>query len=115
MLLERGAGMTQIITSKQTKSQILGHVAEDTGLTKKQVGAVLDSIAALAVSHLQEGASGEFTIPSMGVKLNRVIKPARAARPGINPATGEKITIAAKPASVAVRASALKSLRDSIS
>ena len=105
----------QAIAQKQTKSQILTHIAEDTGLTKKQVGAVLDSMAALAVRHLQHGASGEFTVPSMGVKLNRVMKPARAARPGINPATGEKITIAAKPASVAVRAMPLKALKDSVS
>ncbi len=105
----------QAIADKQTKSQILAHIAENTGLTKKQVAAVLDSTAELAVRHLQNGASGEFTIPSMGVKLSRVIKPARPARPGINPATGEKIMIAAKPASVAVRATLLKALKDSVS
>ena len=107
--------MAQAIADKQTKSQILTHIAEDTGLTKKQVGAVLDALGGLAVRHMQNGASGEFTIPSMGVKLNRVIKPARPARPGINPATGEKITIAAKPETVAVRATPLKALKDSIS
>lgn len=103
------------MADRLTKSQILAHVAEDTELTKKQVAAVLDSVAALAVSNLQAGASGEFTIPSMGVKLSRVMKPARPERPGINPATGEKITIAAKPASVAVRATPLKALKDSVS
>lgn len=105
----------QAVAAKQTKSQVLAHIAEDTGLTKKQVGAVLDSMAGLAAGHLQDGASGEFTIPLLGVKLSRVIKPARPERPGINPATGERITIAAKPASVAVRASILKSLKDSVS
>ena len=105
----------QAIAQKQTKSQILAHIAEDTGLTKKQVAAVLESMAALARGHLQDGASGEFTVPSMGVKLSRVIKPARAARPGINPATGEKITIAARPETVAVRATPLKALKDSVS
>ena len=105
----------QAIVEKQTKSQILAHIAEDTGQTKKQVAAVLDSLAGLAVRHLQNGASGEFTIPSMGVKLSRTIKPARPERPGINPATGEKITIPAKPETVAVRATPLKALKDSIS
>ena len=104
----------QAIAEKQTKSQILAHIAEDTDLTKKQVGAVLDSMAGLAVRHLQNGASGEFTIPSIGVKLRRVKKPARSERSGINPATGEKITIAAKPETVAVRATPLKSLKDSV-
>ena len=103
------------MADRLTKSQILAHVAEETGQTKKQVAAVLDSVAGLAVSNLQNGASGEFTIPSMAVKLSRVIKPARPERPGINPATGEKITIAAKPASVAVRATPLKALKDSVS
>ena len=106
---------SQVIAARQTKAQILAHIAEETNLTKKQVGAVLDSMAGLAVRHLQDGASGEFTIPSMGVKLSRVIKPARPERPGTNPATGERITIAAKPASVAVRATPLKALKDSIS
>ena len=109
------ADRPQAIADKQTKSQILAHIAEDTGLTRRQVAGVLDSMAGLAVGHLQNGASGEFTIPSMGVKLNRVIKPARPERPGINPATGERITIAAKPETVTVRATLLKSLKDSIS
>ena len=103
------------MTAKQTKAQILGDIAEDTGLTRKQVAGVLDSVADLATRHLKEGGSSEFTVPSLGVKLQRVIKPARQARPGINPATGEKITIQAKPASVAVRATPLKALKDSVS
>lgn len=103
------------IAVKQTKSQIVGALAEDTGLTKKQVAAVLDSLADLAVRHLQSGGSGEFTVPSIGVKLRRTVKPARPERPGINPATGEKITIPAKPESVAVRAMPLKALKDSVS
>jgi nucleoid DNA-binding protein len=38
------------------------------------------------------------------VQLTPTLKPATKARPGRNPATGEEITIAAKPASVALRA-----------
>ena len=113
-----GANMSdrpQTIAQKQTKSQILAYIAEDTGQTRKQVAAVLESLSALAVRHLRNEDSGEFTIPSMGVKLNRAIKPARPQRPGINPATGERITIAAKPEAVTVRVTLLKSLKDSIS
>ena len=92
-----------VITSKQTKSQILSAIAEDTGLTKKQVGAVLDSMTGLARCHLNKKGSGEFTVPSIAVKLRRVMKPARAARKGINPFTGEAITIKARPAYKAVK------------
>ena len=103
------------IASKQTKSQILSDIAEDTGLTKKQVTAVMDSLADLATRHLKTKGSGEFTVPSLAVKLRRVIKPARPERPGINPFTGEKITIKAKPESTSVRATPLKALKDSVS
>jgi nucleoid DNA-binding protein len=41
------------------------------------------------------------------VQLTVRLKPATKARQGRNPATGEEITIAAKPASVDVRARAL--------
>lgn len=100
------------ISTKQTKSQILSSIAEDTGLTKKQVGAVFDSLTGLARCHLNKKGSGEFTVPGLSVKLRRVMKPARAARKGINPFTGEEIMIKAKPATNSVRAVALKALKD---
>lgn len=102
------------ITDKQTKSQILSSIAEDTGLTKKEVTAVMDSLAEHAQAHLQKKGSGEFTIPTLGVKLRRVIKPARKARKGVNPFTGEEIMIKAKPATTSVKATVLKALKDSV-
>jgi nucleoid DNA-binding protein len=64
--------------------------------------------------HMKKRGSGEFTIPDTGVKIRRVRKPARKSRMGRNPATGEPIKIAAKPASTVVRVSALKALKDTI-
>ena len=52
------------IATKQTKSQILSTVAEDTGLTKKEIAAVVDALADLAHRHLKKKGSGEFTVPS---------------------------------------------------
>ena len=102
------------IATKQTKSQILSTLAEETGLTKKEVSAVMDTLSDLAQRHLKKRGSGEFTVPSLGIKLRRVIKPARKARKGINPFTGEEIMIKAKPATTSVRAVALKALKDSV-
>ena len=102
------------ISTKQTKSQILSDIAEDTGVSKKDVVAVLDSMADLAHRHLKRGGSGEFNIPSLGVKMRRVIKPAREARPGTNPFTGEQIMLKAKPETTSVRAVPLKALKDAI-
>jgi nucleoid DNA-binding protein len=63
---------------------------------------------------MQKRGSGEFQIPDTGVKIRRVKKPARKARMGRNPATGEEIKIAAKPAHTVVKVLALKALKDTI-
>ena len=103
-----------VTTTKQTKSQILSSIAEDTGLSKKDVATVLDSLAGLAQSHLKAKGSGEFTVPSLGIKLRRVIKPARKARMGVNPFTGQEMMFKAKPATTSVKATALKVLKDAV-
>ncbi len=102
------------IAAKQTKTQIIQAIAEDTELTKKQVDAVFNSLAALIQRHMQRRGSGEFTIPQTGVKVRRVRKPARKSRMGRNPATGETIKIAAKPASTVIKVAALKALKDTL-
>jgi nucleoid DNA-binding protein len=48
------------------------------------------------------------------LKLTVTKKPATKARDGVNPFTGEPITIAAKPARNVVRARVLKSLKDAV-
>ncbi|MEX2353423.1 MAG: HU family DNA-binding protein [Gammaproteobacteria bacterium] len=106
--------MANTVSTKQTKSQILSTLADETGLSKKEVTAVLDGLAELAHAHLKKGGSGEFTVPSLGVKLKRVLKPAREARKGTNPFTGEEIMIKAKPAVTSVKATALKVLKDAV-
>ena len=47
-----------------------------------------------------------------GVTVGPAIRPARKARMGRNPATGEEIRIERKPASVAVKARVSKRLKD---
>ncbi|MBL3590355.1 MAG: HU family DNA-binding protein [gamma proteobacterium endosymbiont of Lamellibrachia anaximandri] len=102
------------ITTKQTKTQIITSIAEDTGLTRNEVAAVFGSMSSLLTRHLQRRGSGEFTIPDTGVKVRRVVKPRTKARMGRNPATGESIKIAAKPARKVVKISALKALKERI-
>jgi len=101
-------------TTKQTKTQIITAIAESTGLSKKDVSAVFSNLGDMVTSHMKRRGSGEFTIPDTGVKIRRVKKPARKSRMGRNPATGEPMKIAAKPASTVVRVSALKALKDTI-
>lgn len=99
------------IKERYTKTQIVGEIAENTELTKKEVQAVLDELSDLMERHLKKRACGEFLLPGL-MKIQSVKKPARKARPGVNPFTGEEIMIAAKPASTAVKVRPLKKLKD---
>ncbi|MCK5062201.1 HU family DNA-binding protein [Candidatus Parcubacteria bacterium] len=73
-----------------TKSQQLAALTEKTGLSKKDVSAVLDELANMAYSEVKK--TGEFVVPGFG----KLVKAHRKARMGRNPATGESIKIAAK-------------------
>ena len=94
-----------------TKSQIVSAVAGATDLSKKQVGAVLDSLNGVMKKALK--GAGVFTLPGI-CKMRVVKKPATKAREGINPFTGEKMMIKAKPASRKVRIRALKNLNEMV-
>ncbi|MGS2723092.1 HU family DNA-binding protein [Porticoccus sp. GXU_MW_L64] len=99
------------VKSRYTKTQILTEIADNTGLSKKQVGAVLDELGVVIERHIKKRAVGEFALPGL-LKIKTVKKPARKARKGINPFTGEETTFAARPASTAVKVLALKKLKD---
>ena len=73
-----------------TKSQIMSALAEKTGLAKKDVVGFMDALAEMAYSEVKK--NGEFVVPGFG----KMVKMHRKARMGVNPATGEKIQIAAK-------------------
>ena len=100
------------ITTRQTKLQILQAIAEETDLSRKQIADVFSALGTLVKRHVQRRGSGEFSIPETGVKIRRVKKPARKSRMGRNPATGETIKIAAKPATTVVKVTALKALKE---
>jgi nucleoid DNA-binding protein len=97
-----------------TKSEIFAHVADSTGLAKKDVAAVFDSLSGLIKKNLGgRAAPGMFTIPGL-LKMRVVKKPARKARKGVNPFTGEEMMFKAKPASKTVKVVALKGLKDMV-
>ena len=97
-----------------TKSEIYTKIADDTGLTKKDIAAVFDSLSGQIKKNLGgRGAPGMFSIPGL-LKMRVVKKPARKARKGINPFTGEETMFKAKPASKAVKVVALKGLKDMV-
>ena len=79
-----------------TQTQLAAEIAERADLSRAQ--------AKDALSALEEIGNAEKVKIGNLVQLTVRMKPATKARPGRNPATGEEITISAKPASVTVRA-----------
>ena len=97
-----------------TKSEIYTTIADDTGLTKKDVAAVFDSLSGLIQKNLGgRGGPGLFTVPGL-LKMRVVKKAATKARKGVNPFTGEEMMFKAKPASKTVKVAALKGLKDMV-
>jgi nucleoid DNA-binding protein len=87
-----------------TQTQLAGAVADRAEITRAEAKRVLDALEDVV---LDEIANAEKVKIGGLVQLTVRVKPASKARKGRNPATGEEITIAAKPASVDVRARAL--------
>jgi nucleoid DNA-binding protein len=84
-----------------TQSQLVAEIADRAEVTRADAKAVL---AALEEVVLEEVSNAEKVKIGNLVQLNVRVRPATKARKGRNPATGEEITIAAKPAAVALRA-----------
>lgn len=99
------------VQNRYTKAQIVGELADNTGLTKNQVNSVLDELAVVIERHVKKRSVGEFALPGL-LKIKTVKKPARKARKGINPFTGEETVFKARPASTTVKVTALKRLKD---
>jgi nucleoid DNA-binding protein len=94
-----------------TKGEILRTIAESTGLARKDVVAVFDSLAAVTKKSLR--ACGQAQVPGM-CKLVVKKKPRVPAGPRYNPFTGETKDMPAKPASKTVRARPLKAVKDMV-
>ena len=84
-----------------TQTQLADAVADKAGLSRADAK---KAITALEEVILDEIGNAEKVKIGGVVQLTVRVKPATQARKGRNPATGEEITIAAKPASVDVRA-----------
>jgi len=87
-----------------TKAQIISTLAEDTGMSKKEIIAVLEAQTQLAYKEAKSG----YTFPGIG----KLVVVDRKARMGRNPATGETISI---PAKKVLKFRVAKAAKDAIS
>lgn len=78
--------MTKTILVK-TKKDLVERVANEAGLSKKDAESAINAVFAEITDTLKDG--GEISVPGFG----KFEVKTRAARTGVNPATGESIQI----------------------
>ena len=86
-----------------TKMEVMGHLAQKSGLSKKQVGEIFDETLNLATKEAKNG----WVLPGFG----KLVLANRKARIGRNPQTGEPIKI---PAKRVCKFRLAKSLKDTV-
>jgi nucleoid DNA-binding protein len=96
-----------------SKSEIMRRIAEETGLSKKDVAGVFDALSKAIQNDLGKKGPGVFNLPGI-VKLRVVNKKAQPAREVMDPFKKVMVMRKAKPASRAVRARPLKALKDAV-
>ena len=101
------------IKEKYTKTQLLTQIADETDLSRKQVGSVLESLEDIINGHIKKTGCGEFVLPGL-LKIKTRKIPARKAKKNVpNPfRPGELMDVAAKPATIRVKILPLKKVKD---
>jgi nucleoid DNA-binding protein len=99
------------IKNSFTKASLAVHIAEQAAVELKAVKAVLAALENTVLGAVHKKGAGEFTLPGL-LKISAQVVPAKKKRFGKDPFTGEERWFPAKPASVRVKARALKKLKD---
>jgi nucleoid DNA-binding protein len=94
-----------------TKSALLTLISEQNEISRKQASAILATIEGAFLGSIHPKGAGQFVLPGLlKVTLRKV--PARKAGTLVrNPATGEMVKAAARPATVRVKIRALSKLK----
>jgi len=107
----KSAGAPKPIREALSKSGLVAHLAETTGVVAKDVRAVMAALEGAVHGSVSKKGAGSFTLPGL-LKITSVSVPAKPKRRGINPFTKEEQWFAAKPATTKVKVRALKKLKD---
>ncbi|MGE0808772.1 MAG: HU family DNA-binding protein [Burkholderiaceae bacterium] len=105
-----GSGLKAVKTTF-TKASLATHLAEHAGVEPKAVKAVLAALESTILGSVQKKGLGAFTLPGL-LKISAQNVPAKKRRFGKDPFTGEERWFDAKPATVRIKARALKKLKD---
>jgi nucleoid DNA-binding protein len=94
-----------------TKSQLVAHLADAAKVAAKDVRELLAALEETIRASISKKGPRTFVLPGI-LKITAVAVPARKARKGINPFTGEATVFKAKPATVKVKVRPMKKLKD---
>lgn len=95
----------------RSKGQTMTEIAEHTGLTRKQVAGVFETLGKMMEADLGKKGPGTFVVHGM-MKVVVINKPATKSRTAPNPfKPGEMMTIKAKPARRLVKIRPMKALK----
>ena len=104
-------GVVKPIKEALSKSGLVAHLSETSGVVAKDVRAVMAALEGAVAASLSKKGAGSFTLPGL-LKISAVSVPAKPKRKGVNPFTKEEQWFAAKPASTKVKVRPLKKLKD---
>jgi nucleoid DNA-binding protein len=107
----KASGAPSPIKDTFTKASLATHVAERAGVEPKAAKAVLAALEDTILGSVHKKGAGEFTLSGL-LKIVVQAVPAKKKRFGKDPFTGEDRWFPAKPASVRIKARALKKLKD---
>lgn len=94
-----------------TKASLANHLAERAAVDVKAVKAVMVALEDTILGSIHKKGAGEFTLSGL-LKISAQAVPAKKKRFGKDPFTGTERWFPAKPASVRIKARALKKLKD---
>ena len=93
-----------------SKSALVAHIVEASGVVAKDVRAVMASLEHAVAGSVSKKGAGSFTLPGL-LKITAVSVPAKPKRKGINPFTKEEQWFAAKPATTKLKVRPKRSSR----
>jgi nucleoid DNA-binding protein len=99
------------VKETMTKAALINLLAEQNDLPRKTAAAVYATLENVMLGSLHPRGAGEFTLPGLLKVTLRKVPARRAGTLVRNPATGEMVKGAAKPASMRVKIRALSKLK----
>ena len=99
------------VKSVLSKSALVHQLAGTSGAAAKDVRAVIAALEETIRASISRKGPRTFVLPGI-LKITAVAVPAKKARKGINPFTGEETIFKAKPATVKVKVRPMKKLKD---